>query len=84
MAEGLEKPDCQNHDIVVHCANIGYCMTLLCGMLQMQEDPGVRLGMVAWLKCCEVTMLVGEHGLEAGTQEELPAHVSLGDMCADE
>ena len=29
-------------------------------------------------------MLVGEHGLEAVTQEQLSAHVSLEDMCADE
>ena len=28
-------------------------------------------------------MLVGEYGLEAGTQKQLSAHVSLGDMCAD-
>ena len=45
---------------------------------------GVQLGMVAWLKCCKVTMLVGDHGLEAGTPEQFSVHVSLGDLCADE
>ena len=29
-------------------------------------------------------MPVGEHGIEVGTQEELSAHVSLGDVSDDE
>jgi hypothetical protein len=33
-------------------------MTLLLGMCQMQEDPGVCLGMVAWLECCKVTISI--------------------------
>ena len=50
----------------------------------MQDDPGVCLRVVAWLKCCDVAMPIAEHGLEAGTQEELSAHVGLGNMGADE
>ena len=57
-AKCIEKPDCQYHDVAVHCANIGCCMTLLYGMCQMQEDPGVFLGMVAWLECCKVTISI--------------------------
>ena len=57
-------------------------MTLLCNMCQMQN--GIHLGMVALLKCCKVTMLDGDHGLEAGTPEQFSVHVSLGDLCADE
>ena len=44
-------------------------MTLLCCICQMQEDPGVYLGIVAQLKFCD--MHVGEHGLEASDQREL-------------
>ena len=44
-------------------------MTLLCCICQMQEDPGVYLGIVAQLKFCD--MHVGEHGLEASNQKEL-------------
>ena len=51
----------------------------------VQKDPGVRLGIVAWLKCCEVTML-GEHCLEAGTYEQLPVMLrdwitTIADSC---
>ena len=56
-------------------------MTVLCGMCQVQKDPGFRLGIVTGLKCHEVMTPVGEHGLEGGTQEELSDHVNLGDQC---
>jgi hypothetical protein len=31
-------------------------MTLLRVMCQLQEDPDIRLGMIAWLKCCDITI----------------------------
>ena len=43
QAEHLEEPYCQDHDIAVYRANIRCCVTLLCGMLQMQDDPSVGL-----------------------------------------
>ena len=36
------------------------------------------------LKNCDVTMLAGEPGVKAGTQEQLSDHVSFGYLCADE
>ena len=58
-------------------------MTVLCGMCQVLEDPGFRLGIVVRLKCYEVMTPVGEHDLKAGTREEIFDHVNLRDQCAD-
>lgn len=33
-------------------------MALLCSMCKMQNDPGIGLDIVAWLKVIEVTLLV--------------------------
>ena len=41
----------------------------------------IRLWMVAMLRWCEVTMFVGEHGLEVDTQYQCSAHTSIVHEC---
>ena len=54
-SECLEKSNYQNHDIVVHRVKLSCYsyMTVRRGMCQ--EDFGIRVGMVARMKCTEVT-----------------------------
>ena len=41
--------------------------------------------MVAMLRCCDVTLFVGEHSLEADTQkQQRSVHAILGHRCAAE
>ena len=83
-AEGLKEPDCRNHDITSHLADVGCCMTILYGMCQIYKDPGIYLWMVAWLKCCDVTWLlesslkVLQHTTGSYTQ---PSLIRLESMC---
>ena len=45
----------------------------------------IRLWMVAMLGCCDVTLFVGEHSLEANTQkQQRSVHAIIGHRCAAE
>ncbi len=63
----VSKNRSQDNNVAVHHTNICLTVTMHCCISQMQEYPGVRLSLVAWLKSRYANIPVGEHTVEVGT-----------------